>query len=69
MRRNPVSSSIISSVGYDFGSRTLEIEFKRGGVYQYEWVPHSVYLRMIGTSSVGEYFHEFIKDKYEFRKI
>jgi len=39
MLRMSVSSSNISSVGYDPKTQTLEVEFHNGGVYQYFNVP------------------------------
>lgn len=41
MKRIPVSSSNLASVGYDETSQTLEIGFLHGGVYQYFDVPSS----------------------------
>lgn len=41
MKRIPVSSSNLASVGYDEISQALEIEFLHGGVYQYFGVSKS----------------------------
>jgi hypothetical protein len=41
MDRTPVSSSNLSSVGYDPDEQILEIEFNGGRVYQYYDVPPS----------------------------
>ena len=43
MDRTPVSSSNLASVGYDPSTKTLEIEFNDGAVYQYDDVPESEY--------------------------
>jgi len=67
MLRKPVSSSDLKSVGYENG--TLEIEFRNGGVYQYYNVPENTYLALITASSVGKYFHAYIKDRYRWQKI
>ena len=37
MKREPVSSSTIASIGYDPDSQTLEIQFLNGSVYLYFW--------------------------------
>ena len=42
MKRAPVDSSSIATVGYDPASRTLEIEFRDGDVYQYFNVPAGI---------------------------
>ncbi len=36
MKREPVESSMIASIGYDANAETLEVEFNAGGLYQYE---------------------------------
>ncbi len=67
MNRQAVSSSNIRSVGFDNG--TLEIEFNRGGIYQYYNVPETIYQSLIAAQSVGKYFQAHIKDVFQFSKI
>jgi len=69
MIRQPVSSSNISSIGYDSESQTLEIEFRSGDIYQYFMVPESTYNALMSASSHGSFFHHHIKDRYQWRKI
>lgn len=69
MKRQSVSSSNISSIGYDSESHTLEIEFHSGGVYQYFAVPQSIYDELMHASSHGSYFHLYVKDQYRWAKI
>jgi len=69
MKRESVSSSNISSIGYDSESRTLEIEFHSGGVYHYFDVPQSIYDELMHASSHGSYFHRYVKDRYRWAKI
>ena len=69
MIRQPVSSSNIRSIGYDPESQTLEIEFHSGGIYQYFNVPVSVYDALMRASSIGGYFHRYIKDRYRWKKV
>lgn len=51
MFRQPVSSSRISSVGWE--NDVLEIEFKNGAVYQYYNVTHSEYVNFMNSPSLG----------------
>lgn len=51
MFRQPVSSSRISSVGWE--NNTLEIEFKNGVVYQYYDVTHNEYVDYMNSPSLG----------------
>lgn len=69
MDRQPVVSSNIKSIGYDHISRTLEIEFRDGGLYKYFEVPEIVFDGLMSASSHGSYFHRYIKDKYRWAKI
>ncbi len=57
-------SSTIKSIGYSYDTKTLEIEFHRGGVYQYAGVPQATYQEFIGADSVGSYFHANIKNQF-----
>lgn len=68
MNRTPVKSSTIASVGYDETDHVLEVEFARGGVYQYRpsgrhpnGVPAETAMGMLTADSVGTYFAENVK--------
>lgn len=69
MRRDPVKSSNLKSVGYDIASQTLEIEFHEGRVYQYAGVKEAVYRALLRAPSLGSYFHKNIRSQYKFRRI
>jgi len=69
MDRIPVRSSNIRSVGYDAASRTLEVEFHSGGVYQYSGVPQAIYQGCMRAVSKGSYFHDHIKGRYPDRQV
>lgn len=69
MRREPVSSSNLRSVGYDPTSDTLEIEFNSGGVYQYLGVPAHVHDFLLRSGSLGSYFASQIRDVYPCAKV
>ena len=69
MQRKPVISSSLSSVGYESSSLLLEIEFKGGGIYTYSGVSASIYAAFMSSSSLGSFFHRYIKDKYPCTKL
>lgn len=69
MDRTPVRSTNIRSVGYDPASRTLEVEFHSGGLYQYSDVPETIYHGFIRAASKGSYFHDHIKGRYPDRQV
>jgi hypothetical protein len=70
MERKNVSSSNLKSVGYDYSTQTLEIEFLNGGLYQYSGVPGSVYNGLMSASSHGSYFDQYVKKGgFRFKKL
>lgn len=71
MKRIPVQSSDLESVGYDAERQILEIEFHSGGVYWYMNVPQNIYFGLMSASSKGRYFSQYIRDnrRYPYRKI
>ena len=69
MRREPVSSSSIQSVGYDPQNHILEIAFHGNGVYQYEDVGQDIYDALMAAPSKGRYFAERIRDRYSWRRV
>jgi hypothetical protein len=68
MKRVPVSSSNIASVGYDDKTHTLEVEFHSGHVYQYFDVPRTIFDGLLSAGSVGQYFNQ-IKGIYRYARI
>ena len=69
MRRVPVESRAVASVGYDREHATLEIEFIDGDVYQYFLVPPSVHRELLQAESMGRYFQAHIRDQYGYKRI
>ncbi len=61
-------SSFIDAVAYDDEMETLYVRFKQYGVYEYYNVPESEYRKMLKAPSVGKYFHNFIKPKFEYAR-
>lgn len=69
MKRQPVNSTNLASVGYDVVTKVLEIEFSSGGIYQYTGVPATVYTALMTAESHGRYFATYIRDTYPTHKI
>lgn len=69
LEHQQVSSASIESIGYDPVLAVLQIQFVEGELYEYFMVPHSTYLGLLGSSSKGRFFGEFIRDRYRFQKI
>ncbi len=65
MRRKPIDSSAIASVGYSPDREELEVEFTSGNVYQYFDVPREVYEDLLQARSKGRFFGSFIRGQYD----
>lgn len=68
MERKSVTSSNIRSIGYDPKTKTLEIEFKGGGVYSYEGVTQEHHNDFMASDSKGSHFHTHIRSNYAGKK-
>ncbi len=68
-KRIVVESNYLRSVGYDSSSQVLEIEFRKGDVYQYIDVPPEIYTELMNAPSHGRYFNANIKDVYRYYKV
>lgn len=74
MERAGVRSTNIVSVGWeadDEGSitGTLEVEFKKGVVYQYTDVPESTYKELVFARSPGQFLLQNIVDAFDGQRI
>ena len=78
MIRVPVKSSNLNEVGYDAGTRTLEVQFKNGQVWQYLKVPSDVHARVIGAGlspkekaehSVGKTFGQLVRGMFGSQRV
>ncbi|MCK6592705.1 MAG: KTSC domain-containing protein [Polyangiaceae bacterium] len=69
MKRVRLTSSMMTSAGYDATTRTLEIEFANGGIYQYLDVPEEHYQLLITAPSQGRVFHLLIRNAHRHRRL
>lgn len=68
IERIPLSSSNIASAGYDAERKILEVEFHHGAIYQYMDVPKEVFEGLISANSVGSYFMNEVKSKFDYQE-
>lgn len=73
MNMQRVSSSTIHAIGYDFGARDLDVQFKSKGepgpVYRYRDVPRASYDALMGAESIGKFFAAHIKPHFKATKL
>lgn len=69
MERQPVSSTIVASIGYDKASAVLEVEFVSGAVYQYFDVPGEVYFEVMAAKSIGKVMTSGVIGRFRFARL
>lgn len=69
MKRVPVDSSMMTSVGYDAAGRILEIEFRSGHVYRYFAVSEDVVRALLEAPSKGRFFHACIDGCFDYQRV
>jgi KTSC domain len=63
-----VDSEAIDEIDYDAARSTLFVRFAHGGWYSYFRVPASVHSAFVHAESHGRFFHEYVRDRYPYRK-
>jgi hypothetical protein len=69
IKREPVVSTNVASVGYSRRLHALEIEFVRGAVYRFLNVPQKLYRRLLASDSKGHFIAENLRGKYDFVRV
>lgn len=68
-RLNIVNSSMVHAIGYDRESKSMEVVFQSGHIYEYWDVPYRAYLGLLHAESKGEYMKGEIIDVYVEKRI
>ena len=69
MHRFPIPSTEFTQVGYQEDSETLEIQFVKGGVYQFYNVPLTVFDEFMNASSKEGYYHSKIGERFPCSRV
>jgi len=69
MHRFPIPSKEITQVGYQEDSETLEIQFVKGGVYQFFNVPSTVFDEFMSAPSKEGYYHSKIGERFPSSRV
>ncbi|MTD27187.1 KTSC domain-containing protein [Erwinia sorbitola] len=64
MKRQPVASSAIHSVGYDADKRILEVELRGSGTSTYRDVPLTTWHFFMAAPSKGLFFYQHINHRF-----
>jgi hypothetical protein len=69
MNHVPVKSSTIKSVAYDAATKTMQVRFHSGGLYEYSPVEPHEHARFMLSPSKGKHFHHHVKSKFNSTKL
>ncbi len=69
MQTGDFNSTNLNKMEYDDITNTLRLGFKAGGTYEYYGVPQRVVDELNQAVSAGSYFHQFIRDKFQYKRI
>src|SRR6476660_9667958 len=64
IKRAPIESSAIATVGYSKTIRALEIEFRNGAIYRYLEVPPNVYAALLRARSKARFYDDNVRHRY-----
>jgi hypothetical protein len=64
IKRIPVESSVLATVGYSRRLRALEVEFRNGAIYRYLEVEPKLYKALINAPSKARFYDHNIRRKY-----
>src|SRR4051812_9293988 len=64
IKRTPVESTALASVGYSKKLGALEIEFRNGAIYRYLEVDPAAYEALLKASSKARFYDQNIRHKY-----
>lgn len=64
IKRIPVASSALATVGYSQRRRALEIEFRNGAIYRYLKVPPAIFHALLDAPSKARFYDQNIRHRY-----
>ena len=64
MNMIPVSSSAISSIGYDESTGRMRIRFTSGNAYDFCRVPAELFARFMRSASKGDFYNSHIRGRF-----
>lgn len=67
--KHMVDSSNLEWVAYDKDKQILYVQFRNGGLYNYEDVPEKIFNDLLHAGSKGRYHAVKIKWKYKYNKM
>jgi hypothetical protein len=70
MKRTPVTSECLASVGYDGRRQILEVKFTQGDVYRYFGVAAKIHRGLLAAASQGKFYQQNIREAgYRYKRV
>jgi KTSC domain len=69
MERKRLSSGKLRAAGYDEASRTMEIEFVNGDVFEYKSVSREIYRQLMASPSPSSFFEDKIDEQFSGKRL
>lgn len=69
MKRHPVDSSVLCSIGYDEIAHRMEVEFQSGAIYQFYGITAALFRQFVSAPSKGRFFDAYIRDRFSTVRI
>jgi KTSC domain len=69
MERKPLRSGKLRAAGYDESSRTMEIEFVNGDVFEYKGVSRELFRQLMASPSPSSFFEDKIDEQFSGRRL
>ena len=64
-----VDSSCIDAITYLQETSALKIRFNKGEIYQYDHVPHNLFLSLLDADSKGCFFNRHVRDAFPYQLL
>ncbi len=64
----PVSGTL-AAVTYDATAATLDVEFRKGGVYRYFMIPRAVVERLVQADSPGHVYVTEVRGRFSEQRV
>lgn len=62
-------SDTIKAIGYHPKREIFQVTFTTDAVYQYYQVPYGGFLNFLTSDSLGKFFNQFIKNRFEHQRV
>jgi hypothetical protein len=69
MERKRLSSGKLRAAGYDESTRTLEIEFANGDVFEYKSVSRELYRQLMASPSPSSFYEDKIDEQFSGKRL